>query len=285
MSAVAVFALLSCSGPGFLSGLDRLSGGGAGVGRVASSIDYGSHGQKLDIYRPDDAGNALLPVVIFVHGGSWRDGTRGGYAFVGRSLARQGFIGLVIDYRKLPEHKFPDFHYDVAEAVRWAVDNVEDYGGSADNIFVAGHSAGAHIAMLAALDPRYLKSVGLDQSAIAGIIGIAGPYDFYPFTVEAARAAFAGADPALTQPVNFARADAPPILLLHGLDDETVLPKNSESLAAAIEKAGGEAELALYPGVGHVGAITSLSPLLGGKDEIMSDMARFIRDRRREPAS
>ena len=274
------FALSACSGPAFLSGVDRIAGGGNGVSRVAEGVVYGDHGQRLDVYAPRAAmeGGEALPVIIFVHGGSWENGSRGGYAFAGRGLARLGAVAVVIDYRKLPDHRFPDFVVDTAEAVAWTSANAGQYGGDAKRVFLAGHSAGAHIAMLAALDPRYLAEAGAAPDALTGVIGISGPYDFYPFTVDSARRAFAGADPETTQPINYARGDAPPILLLHGEADEVVLPRNSIDLARAIEAAGGEATLRLYPGLGHAEAITALTPLFDGKADIKGAIAVFLAD-------
>lgn len=278
--AAAPLALAACSGPALLSGVDRLTGGGAGVERVVADVTYGSHGQKLDIYRPKGRNDDRPPVILFVHGGSWRDGSRGGYAFAGRSFARAGYLALVMDYRKLPEFRFPAFHYDVAEAVRWAHDEAAGYGGDPNALFLVGHSAGAHIAVLAALDPRYLQSVALDDEAISGVIGISGPYDFYPFTAQSARDAFAGATPGETQPINFARADAPPMLLLHGGDDQVVRPENSSALAAAISEGGGDADFRIYPGLTHTGAIKALTPIFGSAP-IVQDIGRFV-DRQRE---
>lgn len=239
-------------------------------------MPYGSHGQSLDIYRPEDLQSEKLPIVVFVHGGSWEGGSRGGYAFAGRGLARLNALVFVIDYRKLPDNRFPDFHEDVAEAISWAHDNAGQYGGDPSRLFLIGHSAGAHIAMLSVLNSEYLAAVGLTDDVLAGVVGISGPYDFYPFTVDSARRAFAGADPMTTQPLAYARGDAPPMLLLHGRDDNIVLPENSRKLAEAVREEGGDAKLKIYPGLSHSGAVMALSPLFKGKASVAADIAEFI---------
>lgn len=270
--------LNACAGPRLLSNVDALSGGGSGVKTAAAGVAYGNHEQKLDIYAPKGtAATARLPVVLFIHGGSWRDGDRGGYAFAGKAFAREGFVSVVIDYRKVPEVRFPDFMVDAAEAVAWTRGNIAAYGGDPDKLFIAGHSAGAHIALLLTLDPTYLRSAGVPDGALKGAIGLAGPYDFYPFTSEAAEAAFAGAYPAMTQPITYARGDAPPMLLLHGDADDVVLPRNSAVLATTVTGKGGVAVVKTYPGVGHVSIVQALSPLWNDKAPVLSDAATFVR--------
>ncbi len=272
------FTLNACAGPRLLSNVDALSGGGSGVKTAAAGVPYGNHAQKMDVYAPKGtAATAKLPVVVFIHGGSWRDGDRGGYAFAGKAFAREGFVSVVIDYRKVPEVRFPDFMVDAAEAVAWTRGNIAAYGGDPSKLFIAGHSAGAHIGLLLTLDPTYLRSAGVPDGSLKGAIGLAGPYDFYPFTSDAAVQAFAGADPAMTQPITYANGAAPPLLMLHGDADDIVLPRNSTALAAKVNGAGGRAEVRSYAGVGHVGIVQSLSPLWKGKAPVLTDAANFVR--------
>jgi len=150
---------------------------------------------------------------MFIHGGSWRNGRKDDYGFAGAALAALGFLTAIPNYRLAPEVRFPTFIEDCAAALRWVQDNAAAYGGDPSRIVIAGRSAGAYNTMMLALDPRYLMGAGVDASAVKGVVGLAGPYDFYPFDVAATQDAFAGApDPTLTQPIYFARADAPPLL-------------------------------------------------------------------------
>ena len=110
-----------------------------------------------------------------------------------------------------------------------------------------GHSAGAHIAALLALDHHYLAAAGVAPEAIRSFVGLAGPYDFLPLDDPTLEQIFAVENLAATQPITFADHRAPPTLLLHGADDLTVRPANSERLAAALATAGNRADLKLYP--------------------------------------
>ncbi|WP_271078428.1 alpha/beta hydrolase [Aurantiacibacter sp. MUD61] len=249
----------------------------ANSAQVASDVAYGAHErQKLDVYAPVEATDDVKPVIVWLYGGSWNSGTREGYDFVGRALAAQGFITVVPDYRLVPEVRFPGFVEDGAEAIRWVRANAAQYGGDPDNIVVMGHSAGAHIAAMLAKDPQWL---GEDRAAIAGMIGLAGPYDFLPLDTDSTIAAFSHW-PELeeTQPVTFADASSPPALLLTGADDTTVRPRNSISLAAALTSAGVEAEVVQYEDVDHIDILIALARPLRSRAAVLEDAVRFARE-------
>ena len=130
------------------------------------------------IYRPQDAKTA--PVIVFFYGGSWQSGNKSIYKFVGSALARRG-RGVVPDYRVYPEVIYPAFLEDGALAVRWTKDNATRFGADPNMLFVMGHSAGAYMAAMLALDSRWLGRAGLSpRRDIAGLVGISGPYDFLP---------------------------------------------------------------------------------------------------------
>jgi len=118
--------------------------------------------QRLDVYMPTAgvprAGSHGRPVVVFFYGGSWQNGSRSSYLFVGAALASRGFVAVVPDYRTWPDTAFPGFVDDAATAVRWARDHAAEFGGDPSRIFLMGHSAGAHIVMLLATDGRYLAA-------------------------------------------------------------------------------------------------------------------------------
>src|SRR5690348_7936426 len=143
--------------------------------RLQSDIAYGPLArQKLDLYvpevpRPDGKS------VIFFYGGSWDSGAKGDYLFVAQALASRGVTTIIADYRLYPEVRFPVFVEDAAKATRWAGDRV-----GLSKLFVMGHSAGAHIALMLAVDTPYLARAGVDRMKIAGVIGLSGPYDFLP---------------------------------------------------------------------------------------------------------
>jgi acetyl esterase/lipase len=187
-------------------------------------------------------------------------------------------VTVIPDYRLVPEVRFPAFIEDCAAAVRWAADHAAEHGGDASRIVLVGHSAGAYNAMMLALDAHYLRDAGVDAARVRGVVGISGPYDFLPFDVDASRNAFGQApDAALTQPVHFARADAPPVLLLWGEADTTVGPRNLRGLDAALRAAGGRVETKTYPGVNHVGIMLALSRPLRGRAPTLGDVTEFAR--------
>jgi len=270
----------SIATPTGLSMLDAAWGGARGVERPASDVAFGDHGQALDIYRPKAVtGAARLPVVIFFYGGGWDSGTRQGYAFAGRAFAARGFVVIVPDYRKAPASRFPAFVQDGAQAVRWVQDHIGDYGGDPARIALVGHSAGAHIAALLTLDRRWLNAAGVRGDIPRAAVGLAGPYDFYPFDSPRAIAAMGDAvDPARsTQPIASARADAPPMLLATGDKDDVVEPRNTNMLTARLQALGAPVERRIYAGIDHVGILTALSTPFRRKAPVLDDADRFLK--------
>jgi len=252
-----------------------------GLTEGARDVFYGPHPrQRMDIYVPSDGANAPKPVVFFVYGGSWANGAKETYAFVGEALSARGFVTVIADYRLVPEVRFPSFIEDGALALRFVRDNIARFGGSPGAIHLMGHSAGAYNAMMLTLDKRYLAAVGMRAGDIRSAIGLSGPYDFLPFDIDVTKEAFGNArDPAQTQPINFARRDAPPIFLATGSEDRTVLPRNSERLALALRKAGARSvSLKIYPGLDHAGTATALSRILQWRAPILADVVAFLRN-------
>ncbi|MBN9452182.1 MAG: alpha/beta hydrolase [Bosea sp.] len=233
----------------------------------------------MDIYVPSGGGSAPKPVVFFIYGGSWANGAKDTYSFVGDALSARGFVTVIADYRLIPEVRFPTFIEDGAQALRFVRDNIARFGGAPEAIHLMGHSAGAYNAMMLTLDQRYLASVGMRGGDIRSMVGLSGPYDFLPFDIDVTKEAFGNArDPARTQPINFARRDAPPVFLATGSEDTTVLPHNSERLALALREAGARSvSLKVYQGLGHAGTATSLSRILQWQAPVLDDVVVFLK--------
>jgi len=243
---------------------------------VTRSAAYaGGARQGLDIYRR--RGVEAAPVVVFFYGGGWRSGNKTLYSYVGKVLSRRGYLAVLPDYRIYPEVRYPAFLEDGALALRWVKDNAGRFGGDADKVFVMGHSAGAHIAAMLATDPRWLAAVDLaPERDIAGLVGVAGPYDFAPLRDQLLRDIFGGDRPE-TQPIYHVRAGTPPSLLLTGVRDGIVDPGNSERFAARLKAAGNHATLVKYPRVGHyliIAAFARFGRLLA---PVLRDSDRFMR--------
>jgi acetyl esterase/lipase len=269
------------SPPGLLSFLDGVMGGGRGVERVGRGLAFGTHGQTLDVWRPASPVSATaatnLPVLIFWYGGGWVKGSRGAYAFAARAYAKNGFVVVVPDYRKVPSVRFPAFLQDGAQAVKWTRDHIAEFGGDPNRIAFAGHSAGAYTVAMLALDPEWLRAEGVDPTIVKAAVGLSGPYDFYPFDDRRAIDAMQGApDPILTQPIYFARADAPPMMLVTSTKDTEVKPKNAINLAAALRKLGAPVELKDYPGLTHENVAMALSVPFRGKAPVLADSVAFL---------
>lgn len=246
--------------------------------RETVGVAYGEGARrKLDVYVPTQ-GQGPYPVVIFVYGGSWVSGSRTDYAFVGESLTRLGYAVVLPDYRVDPEGRWPGFIEDTAAATAWASGNIAAHGGDPSRMFLMGHSAGAYNAMMVACDTRFLAPHGLTQSAIRGVVGLAGPYDFLPLESNFMRRIFGHVSPLeSTQPTRVATTATPPALLLHGDKDGTVYPRNTTVMADRLRALGVRAEAKLYPGVGHAEIVVGMSALSRDNPPVLTDFDRFAR--------
>ena len=248
---------------------------------IIHDVTYGAQPREtLDVYRPARLGT--YPVVVFFYGGAWNSGSKAMYPFVAATLARHGMVVIVPDYRLYPAVQYPIFLQDCAQAVAWTGAHMTQIGGDPHKLFVMGHSAGAYNALMLALNPSLLVAAGTSRDALAGAIGLAGPYDFLPMTGADTRAVFgaAAADPN-TQPVTYADGHAPPLLLLAGTADQTVRPRNTQSLADHVRAAAGSAETHFYHGVGHIGLILAIAPLFQSKAPVVSDIKTFVTEHAR----
>ena len=270
-------AIAFTSPPKLLSIIDRLSAGGLGAERAGTAFPFGAHDQTLDVWVPDEPSEARHPVVVFFYGGGWVKGDRDAYAFAGRALASRGFVVVIPDYRKVPQVRFPAFVEDGAEAVRWTRDTIARFGGDPDRIALAGHSAGAHTAVTLALDPRWLEAAGVPADTVKAAIGLSGPYDFYPFDKKRSIDAMSHwPTPRDTQPIAFARADAPPLLLVTSSKDTVVRPYNTENLAAKLRELGAPVETENYEGLSHEDVVVALSKPFRGKAAVLDRSVAFL---------
>lgn len=222
------------------------------------NIVYGADvRQRLDVYRPKSA--AVCSIVVFFYGGSWSTGEKSEYAFVGAALAERGYVVAIPDYRLYPQVRFPAFIEDGASAVAWVQQHAGEFGGDPDRIVLMGHSAGAHIAAMLALDDAYLERAGMRPHSIVGLVAMSGPYALDPNT-DILRTIFSSPyTPQDWQPVRFAGSQAPPTLLLHGLSDTLVDYRHTEKLRDTLLSHGVQAEVHLYPKRGHADTIGSFS--------------------------
>ena len=273
-------ALAGCSPLAIVNGLTP-----SDTYTVSTDIAYGPEARdKLDLYRPRESANRPAPrggypVVVFFYGGSWNSGERIDYRFVGEALASHGIMTVVADYRLYPQVRYPDFLIDCAQAVAWVQRESPRYGGDAGRLFVMGHSSGSYNAAMLALDPRWLSAAGMAPSALAGWIGLAGPYDFLPIENKKARPVFFHPDyPAGSQPIAYASKAAPRTFLGAAASDDIVNPvRNSGQMADKLRVAGVPVTLKFYPRANHFTLIGALSRPLRGFEPVLEDIAAFVR--------
>ena len=256
-------------------------------GRVPGAEGEGEVNVLRDIVyaEPGDGGDALMvdfflpagverpPLVLFIHGGGWKGGSRARCQF--SWLAQEGFAVASIDYRLSQEALFPAQIHDCKGALRWLRDPVraKEYGYDAERVVVAGTSAGGHLAALlgtsggvAELEGDMAGHKG-QSSRVEGVIDYFGPTDFilrakhqpaktdvpegsvYQLLGGAVgeKQALAG----LASPVHHVSADDPPLLILHGENDATVYLRQSKRLLELYHDLGLEAQLHVEPGAGH----------------------------------
>ena len=274
---VGLFALESLTG---CTAFDVLNATIPYSGYVRSrDIPYGElPRQKLDVYRPSQI-KAGAGVVIFFYGGDWQTGSKADYRFVAQALTERGFVAVMPDYRLYPDVVFPAFVEDGALAVRWAHENAARFGGDPKRVFLMGHSAGAYIAAMLALDGQYLKGVGLDPKVIRATAALSGPYDFVPSPPDLAVFGMSSRNlipPPQMEPIHFADGTAAPMLLATGLDDKTVDPANAARLATRIFQMGGQARHVAYPGVGHREVVLSLARPFRSIAPVLKDVTQFF---------
>jgi acetyl esterase/lipase len=240
-----------------------------------SELSYGEAArQRLDVYAPHDARHR--PVVIFWYGGSWTEGGKANYRFVGAALAERGFVAVIPDYRLYPAVTFPAFCEDGAHAIDWVQEHIDEFGGDPERIVLMGHSAGAHIAAFLAFNHEFVAKAGANPNSIVGLVGLSGPYVLVPDT-DVLRATFpAPYTNADWQPIRFVDARSPPTLLLHGLNDKEVEPEQSVALHAALAAHHVRVEMHLYAHRRHGDTIAPFAQLARARSSAFEDSIAFI---------
>lgn len=200
---------------------------------------------SLQLYRPLQAPSPL-PLVVVVHGGSWRSGSRLEMPGLSRYLAARGYAVASIDYGLAPEQTFPGPVEDLREALSWLRAHGAELGVSTGPAVLLGRSAGGQIALSAA-------HAGEPLPGIAGVVVFYGPNDLHlawaePGDILDSRlllGLYLGGSPAQfperydeASPLLRAGKDSPPILMIHGLRDELVWPTHQMRLTAKLEGSG-----------------------------------------------
>lgn len=221
--------------------------------------------QKMDVMYPRTMSDKPLPVTVYIHGGGWTGGDKGGDAgsLDTRALSARGYLVVALNYRLAPQSKWPAQITDVKCAIRHLRANATTYKLDPNRIGVWGGSAGGHlVAMLGTTDQRAGFDVGeyLDQSSrVQAVVDLFGPADLrlFPSNAQAIANRVFGAtsrdDMILVKasPVTYISPDDPPFLILHGDQDKVVLPEHSQILHDKLKAAGVPSTLVIVKNAGH----------------------------------
>lgn len=259
-----------------LGWLDLLLPRDGGAALVAENVAFGPDNRhRLDVYAPVDR-SQTAPVLNFIYGGGWDSGTKADYGFVGHAFAARGFVTVIADYRVVPDIHFPAFLEDGGLALQWVDANIDRFGGDASRQFLMGHSAGAYNAVMLGVNGKRFGAPDM-VGRLRGVIGLSGPYDFYPFDVAASIAAFSKASaPELTQPINLVTGDTPAMFLGHGRKDNICLPRNTRAMAAALRAKNITVTERYYDHLAHPGPLLSLFRLLRWRSSVFEDVMAFL---------
>lgn len=212
---------------------------------------------KLDLYLPH--GQRGFPVVLFIHGGSWKSGSKDEYPKLGEFFAQKGVGCVIPNYRLTPKVQHPAHVQDIAAAFAWVCENIESYGGRRDRVFLFGHSAGGHLAALLATDDKYLREHGRGIAEIRGVIAMSGVHQIYP-AIPIFRKAFG---PGLDEhrdasPIHHVRNGCPPFLLLYAENDLPFLARMAEEMNQALKKHGCDSACVRVPERNHISILVKL---------------------------
>jgi len=240
---------------------------------VRRDIAYGNAPRNLlDYYECRASDRSSVPVVLFFYGGNWRWGRKADYQFVAAGLCQQGFDVVIPDYRLYPDVHFDGILEDARNACLWVLEQT-----ARRPVIVIGHSAGAQLGALLCLNPDIYPDGVLPLDRLRAFVGLAGPYDFYPYSEDFHYDLFGPEERyPESQPVNFVRQEAPPMYLLHGREDQRVRRGHSKSLMEKMQSAGGRASREVYDDMGHADLVLSLAPFFKNRYPVIADVIRFI---------
>lgn len=219
---------------------------------------------QMDFYRPKDVVEPL-PLLLFIHGGSYKSGKRSDYLAYLVSFAEKGYMTATVSYRLMRDGIYPAAIEDITDAVTWLFENGENYGYLPDRIAVIGGSAGAHLAMLAGYGWQNSRQKGgndyfsENEHHIKVVVDIYGPVDittYYAINQKLMKDYLGYSfdeKPELyyeASPINYLKSTSPPTLILHGTSDTVVPISQSDTLKTRLDALGVPSEyyrLPLWP--------------------------------------
>jgi acetyl esterase/lipase len=235
------------------------------------NIAYGQHPKQiLDIYHPRRSG--LAPVLVFLHGGGFRNGAPGPQGYVGAALLEHGGMFVPMGYRLIPDAPYPDSCDDVELGLQWLMEHVEEHGGDPSHIYLSGTSAGASLTAAVALR-HWVAQPALPADLIQGIVLFSGRYDRTASDQQVDDASSPRYVPQLTKAVERTPAHA---IVVNTTDESAFpdVPGNALALVNAITAAGGPVERFIQPDADHFSSSRSLA---GGDGAIWDAVCRMMR--------
>lgn len=225
--------------------------------RCVLDVPFGAdYWQKLDIYLPRKA-SSRVPVLLFLHGGAWRNGCKEWMGFMAPAIITLPAIFVSVSYRLAPAARYPAQAEDAADALAWVYDNIARYGGDPNRLFYGGHSSGGHLCALVALHEGLKRSRKLPPDAVKACFPVSGIFDLRP-GVEGAigRDLVDGFlnDPgqaADASPVLHARGNRIAFFLACGGNDLPELVPQCKSMARSLAGQAGEVVLREFAGYDH----------------------------------
>ncbi|NVO83945.1 alpha/beta fold hydrolase [Hymenobacter terrestris] len=234
----------------------------------ATDSAYSAKRHLLDVYAPKKPGAKPYPVVVFIHGGNWTSGSKDLYSFVGRRLAKQGVVAVVISYRLSPDVRVPQMADDCARAVVWVRRHIADYGGDPARLFTMGHSAGGGLAALLATDDARFRRWGETTNPVRGVVlDDAAGLDMYDYLKKKAYpgdnqyiVSF-GSDPASWRDVSARHhltPQTPPFLIFVGGETYPSISSSSAEFRKALVSLGHTPYYQVQPGKKHIPMVLQL---------------------------
>ena len=195
----------------------------ADISYTALEDPYAIERCKLDVYYSPEFNEK--PVVVWFHGG----GLTGGEKFIPEELKNDSIVVVAVNYRLLPQASIDETIDDAAAAVAWTYNNISDYGGSPQKIFLAGHSAGGYLLSMIGLDKKWLEKYGVDADTIAALV----PYSGQVLTHYAIREqnGISPLQPVIDEyaPLSHARKDCPPYIIISGDRNDELFGRYEEN--------------------------------------------------------
>ncbi len=250
---------------------------------VATEPDFNAERHILDVYAPNKKTATARPVVVFIHGGSWNSGSKNIYWFIGRRLAKQGVVAVIINYRLAPSVEVPAMANDCARAVQWTKQHIGEYGGDPNRIFVMGHSAGAGLAALLATDDELFAKIGVNQNPVKGaILDDPAGLDMFDYLTKMQYPGDErylipyGKNPAVwrsVSPMYHVEAGCPPMLIYVGGKTYPSITSSSKRFHEKLQEQGVKNEITTLPGKKHV---PMAAQLFWKNNIIYRDLLKFV---------